>query len=877
MATIKKDFGISLYTKSSTSENEKGEALLEGFSQSNTSKLQLIYPKLSTRDKYIDSNYILFSFSLSREWVELGYFLTPRFTLIIEGRNLDEQRNFQQKNNKNYSHIKILRRKLSTGTNIVCEWNKYFGIARLSVETALLCEFNEILAVGIVMTTDNDSKPTGRIFRFDDISGQKIKEEITRIYGNNSIENINSYIKADSLCRLKGAEENPVFDSIDITGRRIMIAPLEAEKSYYSLYGIYMDENGNYNSYENPIYYYNAACISFRPILKFNSYIRPKILKIDNEQEFGQQVSCYIRINPNDEGIYEKYKPENIEVMYGGYQYKGVIDENQSIVHYSNFGFFKNIQGNFDGNLFYQQFNFSSEEQYRTSFKDYIFGTTESPTDIPTDVNLLCSKISGKLSINNKNNPFNINANISTDGYEYLLVDNQTTIENLPDYIEVSAKDLGMINRFTGKVETDEKIKIRFPVYDEYDFYFLGDSLTFKKEGKIVKKYSNTQAVVKYADMEYNDDLVPTKLHPVSNIDTNNITNNIRINWEIKRTKIPQNSYPNSDESLSIKDNESYFEYRKPYAYLAEKVITDKIKFYWDFDYYEILCSRAFPSSNILDKDKGTFRIHSLKIQDNKLYYEISAGAIGDCNDDFSVNQFINYGINEKRPIGLSSFDGNKKLMITPMIGTEEVGDPLLVETGNGDSASTLKKFYTNMLHTIDMEADKVAALSAALSTSGGTLSLKLTYYDDNGTIDTISKDDDYLIFEFIVNDISIISGSRPLGLRRNGIIINPITPNEELDNSAERINFKTSLDGQNKLFGSAIQLIAYDANGSKLKDSEGNYITCEIEYKGTKAQNWSEADPRYDGSFYFDGISLQELSGKVEKIIKALSDSSII
>jgi hypothetical protein len=67
----------------------------------------------------------------------LGYFLTPRFTLIIEGRSLDEQYNFEQ-GGENTSHIKVLRKKFSTGTSAVCKWNKYFGIARLSIDTASL-------------------------------------------------------------------------------------------------------------------------------------------------------------------------------------------------------------------------------------------------------------------------------------------------------------------------------------------------------------------------------------------------------------------------------------------------------------------------------------------------------------------------------------------------------------------------------------------------------------------------------------------------------------------------------------------------------------------------------------------------------------------
>ena len=862
MATIKTSFGISTYTKTTVSATEKGVALSKGYSEDSTSKLKLVYPQLNANDRYIDSSYTLFSFPLSREWVELGFFLTPKFTLIIEGRNIEEMSAHQDNSDGVVSHIKVLRQQASTGTNLICEWNKYFGIVRFSINTSLLKEFNEILAVGVVMTTNNGEKATGRIFRFDDNSGIKIKERIDSIYGYNTVENIGSYEKTTRLYRLTGAKEDPVYDFIDVTDNRIMIAPIKKAENYYSLSGAYISENDKRSAYTNSTFYYNAAYFSFHSIKHLGSYIYPDSIKIDDDLNFQYFNSRTKKITPDENGIYGEYKPSNFGLIYGGYEYSGVI-EDKSIIHYSNFGKFED-QNNFNEELFYEHFNLTSGEQYRTRFEEYVFN--EGKETVPNDVKLICGEVYGKMNTRTTTSPLEIDAEIHVDGTEENLKDDSDIIKGLYNYIEVSAKDLGIINRFTKEVEADANVKIRIPVYDQYDYYFLGSSLSLTKNGQTVKDCSNTQAIVKYADMYYADGLVLDNLYQV----TNSGKSDIQTIWDSKITKTPQSFFPKGDNEQVI-ENESYFEYRKPIIKkTTDEEITDRVKFYWNFEYYEILCSRAFPTSNTFG-DK--LRIHSLKIQDNKLYYQISPGAIGDWNESFSVNQFINYGIDGKRPIGLSSFDGNKKLKITPIIGTTP-GEPLLVETKNEDSASTLRKFYTDILHTIDIEPEKVAQLSSALSTQGGTLSLKLTYYDDN---DTTTTTDDYTIFEFVVDNISIISGSRPLGLRKNGIIINPKAPNEDLENGvAEKIYLKANIETSTPegattsvttASGGVIEMLVNDNNGVPLKNKKEQNIKCNIEYRGTQKKETKEDGTTkiyYEGDFFFDGVNLSELKNTV-------------
>jgi hypothetical protein len=150
--------------------------------------------------------------------------------------------------------------------------------------------------------------------------------------------------------------------------------------------------------------------------------------------------------------------------------------------------------------------------------------------------------------------------------------------------------------------------------------------------------------------------------------------------------------------------------------------------------------------------------VSDLKIQDGKLFYKLATQSFGDYNDKFSINQFINCGVDGKHPIGLSSFDTNKclgiyvpKTITNGMITEWELKYTKQTEA-NEDSTATLKLFYTDTLHSFEIPNFDLSKVGA------GGLPLRLRYYD---------KELDYTIFEANIGAAIVVAGTRPLGLRK--------------------------------------------------------------------------------------------------------------
>lgn len=889
MATIKSDLAITSFSGGTLTAATQGGAFTKGSTsgfkgKKNLGNLIFNGPFVKDNDWIIDSQYTLFSFPLSREWVEFGSFSNPKITLVIQG---------QLYNGNN--DIQVIYNKKETGSSLICEWERYFGIIRAAVHFSNLIKFRTITAVGIVMTTNDNKKATGRIYTINnsEVKVLAIYSKLEAIIGSSyAIENITDVINITEFKKLSGATEHPVVESerTPIKGS-LMVSPINMEinNTLYNLYGAYMSNEGNLSqNHLNMRYFNNAFRLDFKRIFWLGGSYYPSAYGIQKQgQEAIQWTSCKSTIIESIEDINADYTPNFQYLVYGGYEYK--INDDDDDDGYKHQTLSPQSTWAQNTNYFFDYFTFTGE-RYRTKFikynghnevevyTHYVHGKIEQKNNLYSPYKMVNS--SGEQIFNN---------NYSTKKFSY---NKSNTFEEINDYFITSS--IEMINLFT--LESTE-VEIKIPLEDEYQYYLFGDIIGLQAPGDSFIDYSDQKEIVKYSDIniingfEIENNVKLFKISKSKNeeasysffdiyynsVNENRWSSEASIEWLEKQSYIPLTPSLSDFPGTSIEEPKgSYFRYLLPQIYMDGKYITDQIKFYWDFDYYTVLNCRAFPKD---DNDvDGNSIITNLKIQDKKLYYTINKNGIGDYNDYFSINQFINYAIDGKHPIGLSFFDKQKWLdfyihdgndwIWVNSLGTNENDENL------NDSGKTLKMFYTDMQHVIDLShLDKLP--------NSGEIQLKIRYYNNTTKSDPGIPEKwdegEYVIFEIVLGVIPIIAGSRPLGLRKNGIIINPITPNEELDNSAERINFKTSLDGQNKLFGSAIQLIAYDANGSKLKDSEGNYITCEIEYKGTKAQNWSEADPRYDGSFYFDGISLQELSGKVEKMIKALSDSSII
>jgi hypothetical protein len=73
-----------------------------------------------------------------------------------------------------------------------------------------------------------------------------------------------------------------------------------------------------------------------------------------------------------------------------------------------------------------------------------------------------------------------------------------------------------------------------------------------------------------------------------------------------------------------------------------------------------------------------------------------------------------------------------------------------------------IKHFYTNSIFYLELPTEGWKKLQASgLSKVDINLVYKSTQYG-------------YTIFNIILKDVDVISGIRPVGLRKNGIIINP-------------------------------------------------------------------------------------------------------
>jgi hypothetical protein len=121
-----------------------------------------------------------------------------------------------------------------------------------------------------------------------------------------------------------------------------------------------------------------------------------------------------------------------------------------------------------------------------------------------------------------------------------------------------------------------------------------------------------------------------------------------------------------------------------------------------------------------------------------------------------------------------------------------------------------LKLFYTDITQSIEL-GDTITSLIREYSLT--KLSVKIAYI----LPPLIEGEEDYEIFSMELPDIPIVSGTRPLGYRREGIIVNPYTQGEELSKGTSvKINLKSNMNG-NKIEGKAINIVLCDEGGNPL------------------------------------------------------------
>lgn len=832
MATIKTSMGITkLSDISSLSASNTGAALS---SYSGAPSGMNITPSLSTTDLILDSKYALFSFPLSREWHERMNFTNPKIFLTIQGRDVDDN-----------IRLKRIWAGKEKGNYIICDWDNYFGILRILVPIGDIKQFNYITFVGVIMTRQlNHDDATGRIYKIglhndnldtnfistlkDNLSFNVIN--LTNADGTATIHNIST------LSKLSGATQYPVTQTQDISAGKVAVAPVTSKRAMFTITGGYSEDE---DEIRNSRFFRDQVLITFDKVTIGGESKYLDEVAIDDGEYDEVPSSCVIKI-PN---ATIRYSP-SVTFRHGGYVYTQKTDDYswKELKRDTNFLTFDTEEEMFEF------FDFTGE-RYRTKFEEY--------TDTNT-LTLQTSIINGELkqrvltsspyqTTDNKsiNLPFTTSDEQAASSIITISINSETP--NKPAHYYTTTTTL--YNIFT---KEPEPITVQIPLIDQHKYYFLGDFFKVEYPNNSQSNWSQREKreVVVYDGATLLDHFA-SENSKVFDLDNFQFDDSIAKTWDSCRSYVPlEESEISFQNGVTYTDtwNKSYFEYRKP---KIQKTIQDQsvdiieeVYCYRDLKPWTILYCRSF--NNI------TKPITNLKIQDGKLYYKIDSDGFGDKNEKFSVNQFINYAINGKHFIGLSSFDKNKQLTIyvptnyIPNNTSEEEWYPVKTfGTGaNDDSAEILKLFYTGIEQTID--APDISNLQ--IPDTG--LPLRLVYKDIQ----------EYTIFDLEIGNAQVVRGVRPLGLRQKGIIVNPIDVNEELPaGTAEKIHLTLN---DSDTTGKAIDISVHNNAGGELG-------TCSVEFK--KGGNGVTQ------GFYFNGVNVSELNTTVSNsttgLVKKVGD----
>ena len=209
----------------------------------------------------------------------------------------------------------------------------------------------------------------------------------------------------------------------------------------------------------------------------------------------------------------------------------------------------------------------------------------------------------------------------------------------------------------------------------------------------------------------------------------------------------------------------------------------------------------------------------------------------------FSLARTSNSTANEKLTIEFFEKDGDSYKDSPSKSCTAKITTDTALE-------QILSSFRENMIGELDLSA--IMSETPWTSLIGKTVKIKVSYYYEIGNYKK-----DLIAFELL--NIAMQSGSRSLGLRKNGIIVAPTEQKEDLPlGTSQRINLKTQLSSDNtKRNGTALEVRVCDAAGTPLKNGDEE-ITCTIEYRNDSASNNGA------GAFYFDGVNVSELKNTV-------------
>ena len=228
----------------------------------------------------------------------------------------------------------------------------------------------------------------------------------------------------------------------------------------------------------------------------------------------------------------------------------------------------------------------------------------------------------------------------------------------------------------------------------------------------------------------------------------------------------------------------------------------------------------------------------SIKLKGTTLYYYLNNNG-SDQNNQYTANDFVKKRCNSISPSYFGYAREELKERLHFDLETSDREDWADGEVRFSINPSLLSMLLENFKEKTTKKIDfSTLGLSSIVDfinrNKGKKITLTLSLYYDYGNTNDKSK----VLFSSIFNNIEITGGEPSFGIRKRGIIVNPKTGNNDLDDGyAQKINVEAN-EVDEKNVATPLEINVYK-EGVKLD-------SCAIEYK--------------DESFYFDGVDVSKL-----------------
>ena len=831
-----------------------------------------LVPKPNLQDLVIQKSNIILSFALSRNLLDPIY-KNPVVYVTITGNNYKQEK----------ETIRLYKGGQPGNNDIAIKWdNIYYGILRVGITAEqvsnIVKTFNTISAVGVIIFDSKRDEPFGKLFQLgtqtiSDSDFLKICNKIEEGSGDFDKKPASDFLEKTTINRLSQItryEDEPASSSYTINND-IIIKPYYLSIDY-DMVG-YGKEDTDAFDYTNPSFFYEKVGFTLKTITHFNTTLEPICYQFCSRKEFAEY---------NKQGDNGKVLPDNwsnvikneldelsftISDFYPIYETEKFIGSQDKNVKFFGlvYGGYTYLRTNYFNKLRHCDEVFAVKTEELLS-KYYTFDGERVNRkfisyDGPDKINYYNYYIDGTFSYIHdiKDFPFE---GFLTDGGTAKVQHSQTGVLTKDGFTagdgwltneDFSCRNLIQKDDFfyaTNKFTRETSTKW-------FNFALISDDVQYWKIGeKIEKNGAALPNDIQEDIICYNDETIKIEKGSFVNVWAETFSKAIEgtnlvclDSWtpQLSATRPSLNKeFTNTEKNTD--PNGSFFKY----VFMGDK--EEEYRKYYDLPCYTILYSKTLPKETIyLDDATSNYLDTSVsKFQENKLFFKFKS-PIGDLNNKYTGNQFISYAINYDRSIGISQKGRIENISIN-VCGKNSSGNSFNIthslnsNENNKNWKDLLELLYTEKTNVLDftnlnLEIDDLTKCTELIFT--------FKFY---------SKDGRLLLTIANKNAITPITGIRPLGLRKNGIIINPIEPNEDLtmenieEKVAQRVNAKTYEYGTNTIRGTILQGRAVTAEGAPFEKSTLKPL---IEY-----EEQLNGRSGFDGSggYLFDGINLQEL-----------------